>query len=565
MSGHYYPPEGGGGSDPNAVIGPVSSTDNAVARFNGATGKIIQNSGVILSDTNNLTGVADLSATGTTTLAASLSGPVRATSGVISTGNTNLVSEVTGVLPVANGGTNASTALINNRIIRSTSGSIVEAAAITANRALISDASGIPTQSATTNTELGFVGGVTSGIQGQLDAKLDLAGDTMTGLLILSADPAVALGAATKQYVDANAGTIYTADGQGIEVVADEFSLELDAGTLSKSATGLKVSDLGIANAQIATMASITATKLGNGDVDNTELSRLNGVADTIVTLGAAQTLTGKTLDGDDNTVQDLALTSLKTVLADADKVLRRDASGVVISGNALPNASSILTTDGAQVVTVKDIDGGTASNTVRITIPKQTLTNLTALARKQATIVYDTTSNAVFFDNGTSLVQLVSASVVTGATNGLAPAMSTLSRIRLAGQNGYGSTNTCIKRFLNTIESVGSSITYADSATLGATFTINTSGLYSFTWSDSVISGGNSGFSRNSTNLSSNIATINQTDRLTLATSSTGDVFATNSLVMYLVATDVIRAHGDTTADTASPTRASLMAQRIL
>jgi hypothetical protein len=35
---------------------------------------------------------------------------------------------------------------------------------------------------------------------------LGLEGGTMTGLLVLSADPSVALGAATKQYVDAHAG-----------------------------------------------------------------------------------------------------------------------------------------------------------------------------------------------------------------------------------------------------------------------------------------------------------------------------------------------------------------------
>lgn len=37
------------------VEGPASSTDNAVARFDGTTGKIIQNSGVIVDDTNNVT------------------------------------------------------------------------------------------------------------------------------------------------------------------------------------------------------------------------------------------------------------------------------------------------------------------------------------------------------------------------------------------------------------------------------------------------------------------------------------------------------------------------------
>ena len=42
------------------VVGPASSTDNAVARFDGATGKLIQNSGVIVSDTNGVSGVLSL-------------------------------------------------------------------------------------------------------------------------------------------------------------------------------------------------------------------------------------------------------------------------------------------------------------------------------------------------------------------------------------------------------------------------------------------------------------------------------------------------------------------------
>jgi hypothetical protein len=76
-------------------------------------------------------------------------------------------------LPISKGGTNSSTALNNNRVMQSSGGAIVEAAAITANRALVSDANGIPTQSVVTTTELGYVSGVTSAIQTQLDAKLD--------------------------------------------------------------------------------------------------------------------------------------------------------------------------------------------------------------------------------------------------------------------------------------------------------------------------------------------------------------------------------------------------------
>ena len=46
----------GGGSGTGDVIGPVSSTDNAIARYDGLTGKVIQNSGVTISDTNEIDG-----------------------------------------------------------------------------------------------------------------------------------------------------------------------------------------------------------------------------------------------------------------------------------------------------------------------------------------------------------------------------------------------------------------------------------------------------------------------------------------------------------------------------
>jgi hypothetical protein len=50
-----------GGDSSGDVIGPASATDNAVARFDGTTGKLIQNSGVAIDDSNNVTGIANLS------------------------------------------------------------------------------------------------------------------------------------------------------------------------------------------------------------------------------------------------------------------------------------------------------------------------------------------------------------------------------------------------------------------------------------------------------------------------------------------------------------------------
>jgi hypothetical protein len=42
------------GSGSGDVVGPASSTDNAIARFDGTTGKLVQNSGVLIDDNNNL-------------------------------------------------------------------------------------------------------------------------------------------------------------------------------------------------------------------------------------------------------------------------------------------------------------------------------------------------------------------------------------------------------------------------------------------------------------------------------------------------------------------------------
>lgn len=106
------------------------------------------------------------------------------------------------VLTVAKGGTNSSASLNNNRVMQSSGGAIVEAAAITASRALISDANGIPTHSATTSTELGYVSGVTSAIQTQLNAKqadvITTEGDLVVG--DASGDP-VRLPIGTSGYV----------------------------------------------------------------------------------------------------------------------------------------------------------------------------------------------------------------------------------------------------------------------------------------------------------------------------------------------------------------------------
>jgi hypothetical protein len=122
----------------------------------------------------------DVTATGPGSVAATIAN-LAVTGAKIANATIDLTTKVLGILPIANGGTNSSTALNNNRIMQSLGGSIVEAAAITASRALASDTNGIPVASVTTSAELAFVNGVTSSIQTQLNNK-QATGNYITAL-----------------------------------------------------------------------------------------------------------------------------------------------------------------------------------------------------------------------------------------------------------------------------------------------------------------------------------------------------------------------------------------------
>ncbi len=97
---------------------------------------------------------------------------------------------------------NLSGSIVNADINASAAIALTKLATVTASRALESSAGGVIQASAVTSTELGYLTGVSSAIQTQLNAKVNLSGGTMSGLLVLSGDPVTALGAATKQYVD---------------------------------------------------------------------------------------------------------------------------------------------------------------------------------------------------------------------------------------------------------------------------------------------------------------------------------------------------------------------------
>lgn len=119
----------------------------------------------------------------------------------------------------------------------------------------------------------------------------------------------------------------------------------------------------------------------------------------------------------------------------------------------------------------------------------------------------------------------------------------------------GFGSTNTNVRTFVSTpVTSTGTDITYTSSSTLGDSFSINTTGVYSISYSDG--GSGTAGFigiTRNSTALSSGPGSVSiaQGKIAISATTAISTAVYTAACTLNCTAGQTIRAQADTAAVT--------------
>jgi hypothetical protein len=212
---------------------------------------------------------------------------------------------------------------------------------------------------AVSNTEFGYLDGVTSAIQTQLDAKVDenaaITGATKTkitydskGLVTAGADATTAdiADSSNKRYVtDAQLVVIGNTSGTntGDNAVNSLYSgLATSKQDTLVSGTNIKTinstSLLGSGNISVAPASGIDATAIGTGSVSNTEFGYLDGVTSAIQT--QIDTKTNKLITANRQTA------SYTLVASDADKLVEMNvgsANNLTVPASTFSAGTQIL------------------------------------------------------------------------------------------------------------------------------------------------------------------------------------------------------------------------------
>ena len=176
--------------------------------------------------------------------------------------------------------------------------SSVVTANLTASRALVSDGSGkIAASATTTTTEIGYLAGVTSAIQTQLNGKLNLTGGTLTGGLI----------GTTGSFSSSGSGDTFTighTSGSGIALNITKNGNGEGLYINKASGSGNAATIIGTLNATTIVKSGGTSSQFlkADGSVDSSTYLTTSSAASTYLTIATASStylpLAGGTLTG---------------------------------------------------------------------------------------------------------------------------------------------------------------------------------------------------------------------------------------------------------------------------
>ena len=228
---------------------------------------------------------------------------------------------ITGATSISSAGFTQNGATLDNLISSNVDGAIssVNDTNLTASRALASDGSGKIAVSAVTSTELGYLDGVTSAIQTQLDAKQA----TITGAATTIDDADLT---ASRAVISSGAGKVAVSAVTSTELgyldgVTSAIQTQLNAkqATITGAATSIDDADLTASRA----LVSDSSGKVAVSAVTATEIGHLDGVTSAIQTqLTGAETRRTNNIAG--------AVSTITTGNLTASRALASDGSGKV-------------------------------------------------------------------------------------------------------------------------------------------------------------------------------------------------------------------------------------------
>lgn len=246
---------------------------------------------------------------------------------------------------------------------------------------------------------IGDVHGAVGGIVGLDNAQvltnktIDASDNTISNIANSSISASAAI--STSKLAPLTANKALTTGSSGLLEVSATTASELAqlSGISSNVQTQLNANSTAISDHITDTSAAHSASSISNvpsGNLAATDVQgALNELQSDIDTRATNSALSAHTA----NTSNPHSVTKAQVGLSNVD------------------NTSDATKNSAAVVLTNKDIDGDTASDTSRITLPKAAKTTLDALTRKQGTLVYDTTTNKPYYDDGTFLKVIGSGS----------------------------------------------------------------------------------------------------------------------------------------------------------
>jgi len=488
----------------NINLAKINTSDEV--EFGASVGTIeIQDDGLTIVDNADNTKVIALNAASITT------GTTRTLSSPDATGTIVLQDDTATLTNKSiDSDNNTITNIVNADIKASAAIAVDKLAAVTASRAVVSDGSGFVSAATTTATEIGYVNGVTSAIQTQLDTKV---GTSSTDTL-------------TNKTIDSDNNTITN-----------------------------------IVNADIKAGAAIDATKIADGSVTSTEFQYINTLSSNAQTQIDAKLPTTITTTGD-IIYSSSGTTASRLGIGSAGQVLQ-------VSGGVPAWA-----TNTASPVAVTSINNGdspytalTTDDTIKVDTSAGAVTvNLYAASgnsgRKLKIVKTTSDSNDITVDGNASETingsttktiqkQYEALELICDGSNWLiVGTVSTFHQyIAYSGHAGYGSTNTSIPYFTTQDTNTGESmLTITNDSTNGFAVTATRDCVVTMSWAQYSPGGAHavSGISLNSNQLTTNPVSITAAHRVCLGHGQTGSFPYNMTASVKLASGDVLRPHGD-------------------